>query len=128
MEFSRRNKAIEHQHDPNAPNLIEKEFRRQLVTQFERITFNESGSSQPADSDSVRLVYNKLREQAIARGVPETLIPAFFNIRSTAYRIRRKRKLTYVPSSDSETERKGMYLTFHFIITMSYLIFNSFVF
>lgn len=115
MEFSRRNRAIEHQHDPNAPNLIEKEFRRQLVTQFERITANESGSPQPANGASVRLVYNKLREQAIGRGVPESLIPSYWNVRSTMYRIRRKRELTHGPSSDSEPERKGVCTFLNFI-------------
>jgi hypothetical protein len=108
MEFSRRNKAIEHQHEPNAPNLIEKEFRRQLVNQFDRVTANESGSLQPATAVSVRLVYNQLRHQAIERGVPESLIPSYWNVRSTMYRIRRKRELLQVPPRNSESERKGV--------------------
>ncbi|EFX83729.1 hypothetical protein DAPPUDRAFT_315649 [Daphnia pulex] len=106
MEFSRRNQAIQHEHEPNAPNLIEKEFRRQLVTQFDRVTANKSGSPQSATPVSVRLVYDELRSQAIKRGVPESLIPSYWNIRSTMYRIRRKRVLLHVPSSNSGSERR----------------------
>jgi hypothetical protein len=109
MEFSRRNQAIQHEHEPNAPNLIEKEFRRQLVTQFDRVTANKSGSPQSATPVSVRLVYDELRSQAIKRGVPESLIPSYWNIRSTMYRIRRKRVLLHVPSSNSGSERRGVY-------------------
>ncbi|XP_057381741.1 uncharacterized protein LOC130704275 [Daphnia carinata] len=107
MEFSRRNKAIQHLHPPNAPNLIEKEFRRQLVTQFDRVTASESGSPQPATAASVRLVYDQLRRQAMERGVPEPLIPSFWNVRSTMYRIRRKRELLHTsPSEASDPERR----------------------
>jgi len=85
MEFARRNHNISHQHPPNAPNLVEKEFRRQLISQFDRKTID---SSSPA---SVRLVYDDIRAKAIQRGIPETLIPSFWNVRSIAYRLKRKR-------------------------------------
>ena len=106
MEFSRRNKTIQHQHPPNAPNLIEKEFRRQLVAQFNRVTASEDGTPRIVTAASVRLVYDELRRQAIGRGVPETLIPSFWNVRSTMYRIRRRRELSPIQAVvDSENNR-----------------------
>lgn len=110
MEFSRRNKTIEHHHPPNAPNLIEKEFRRQLVAQFDRVTAGADGTPQVATAASVRLVYDELRRQAIDRGVPEALIPSFWNVRSTMYRIRRRREL-FPSQSNVDTGNKGAFGT-----------------
>lgn len=114
MEFSRRNKTIQHHHPPNAPNLIEKEFRRQLVTQFDRISADENGTPQVATAASVRFVYDKLRRQAIERGVPESLIPSFWNVRSTMYRIRRKRELLGTINNPDSENRGNFFIFWHF--------------
>lgn len=111
MEFSRRNKTIEHRHSPNAPNLVEKEFRRQLVTQLDRVMAGQNGIPQSPTAASVRLVYDQLRLQAIERGVPETLIPSFWNVRSTMYRIRRKRELLQTPTNPAP-EKNGKFKYF----------------
>ena len=57
LAFSRRNNRLEHQHPPNAPNLIDKEFRSQLLQQLAR---------QP--NSSVRHVYDHIYQSAIDRG------------------------------------------------------------
>lgn len=97
MEFSRRNRTIEHLHTPNAPNLIEKEFRRQLVVKMHRM----AGQATPA---SVRLVYDEIRDKAIQQGVPEQLIPSFWNVRSTMYRVRGRTNSTSGPVSSPGEE------------------------
>lgn len=98
MEFARRNHTIQHHHPPNAPNLVEKEFRRQLIHQFDRITANS-----PPSAASVRLVYDDIRSQAVQRGIPESLIPSFWNVRSIVYRLKRKR--TDVPPPITGTKK-----------------------
>lgn len=123
MEFSRRNKTIQHLHAPNAPNLIEKDFRRQLVTQFDRITAGENGTPQAATAASVRLVYDQLRRQAIERGVPESLIPSFWNVRSTMYRIRRKRELLGT-SVNLDSDNRGICEIIYSNFKFTNLIYN----
>ena len=124
MEFSRRNKAIEHKHRPNAPNLIEKEFRRQLVVQFEKVTASEMETSQQATAAAVRLVYDQLRRQAMERGIPESLIPSFENARSTVYRIRRKREPTQ-PQENESPQIRGNYKKSEVLIQVTnYILIN----
>lgn len=87
MVFARRNPSIQHGHDPNAPNLIDKEFRRAVLGKIERMS-----KSKAVTAASMRAVYDETRMEAIRSGIPQSLIPAFWNIRSSMYRIKRKRQ------------------------------------
>jgi len=68
LAFSRRNNRLEHQHPPNAPNLIDKEFRSQLLQQLAR---------QP--NSSVRHIYDHIYQSAIDRGYF-----SFFNVNQSS--------------------------------------------
>jgi hypothetical protein len=104
MKFSRRSTNFKHQHLPNGPNLIGKEFRRQLLVQFDNVVA-DSGEIQPATPASV---YEELRRQVIKGGVPESLIPSFRCVRSTIYRYRQNRKLLETSRNlDSNKENRG---------------------
>jgi hypothetical protein len=105
MKFSRRSTNFQHQHLPNGPNLIGKEFRRQLLVQLDSVAAADSGEIQPATSASV---YEELRRQVIKGGVPEPLIPSFRCVRSTIYRYRQNRKLLETSRNlDSDKENRG---------------------
>lgn len=104
MKFSRRSTAFQHQHLPNAPNFIHKEFRRQLVIQLDNVVA-DSGEIQPA---APAFVYEQLRRQVIKSGVPESLIPSFRSVRSTIYRYRQNRKLLHTLTNlDSNKQNRG---------------------
>jgi hypothetical protein len=105
MKFSRRSTNFQHQHLPNGPNFIGKEFRRQLLVQLGNVVAADSGEIQPATPASV---YEELRRQVIKGGVPESLIPSFRCVRSTIYRYRQNRKLLETSRNlDSNKENRG---------------------
>jgi hypothetical protein len=106
MKFSRRSTNFQHQHLPNAPNFIGKEFRRQLLVQLDNVVAADSGEIQPAITPV--FVYEELRRQVIKGGVPESLIPSFRCVRSTIYRYRQSRKLFETSRNlDSNKENRG---------------------